>query len=82
MRNKGREKQAAGQSRAPGRVTWMRCFPRDTVQPMGATLRISNEITFKHHTLRVPVKDSRESGPTACFVESKLKRVLYNFLFR
>ena len=65
--------QAAGQSRAPGRVTWTRCLPRDTVQPMEATLRISNEITCKHRKLRlqVPGKVSRESGPTVdltCYV--------------
>ena len=30
---KGRGKQAAGKSRAPGRVMWTKCLPRDTVQP-------------------------------------------------
>ena len=60
----GRGKQAAGQSHAPGRVLWTKCLPRDTVQPMEAALRNSNEITCKHRKLRlqVPWKVFRESG--------------------
>ena len=40
----GRRKQAAGQSRAPGQVVGTKCLPCDTVQPMEAALRNSNEI--------------------------------------
>ena len=62
----GREKQAAGQSRAPGRVMWMKCLPRDTIQPMEYILRNSNEIICKHRKLplQVPGKvfgESRQS---------------------
>ena len=48
-------KQAAGQSRAPGRVMWTKCLPRDTVQPMEAALKNSNEIICKHRKLRLQV---------------------------
>ena len=60
----GRGKQAAGQSRAPGRVMWTKCLPRDTVQPMESTLRNSNEIICKHRNLRlqVPGKVGAECG--------------------
>ena len=60
----GRGKQAAGQSRAPGRVMWTKCLPRDTIQPMESTLRNSNEIIFKHRNLRlqVPGKVVAECG--------------------
>ena len=60
----GREKQAAGQSRAPGRVMWTKWLPRDTIQPMGSTLRNSNEIICKHRKLplQVPGKVVGESG--------------------
>ena len=60
----GREKQAAGQSRTPGRVMWTKCLPRDTIQPMGSTLRNSNEIICKHRKLplQVPGKVVGESG--------------------
>ena len=60
----GRGKQAAGQSRAPGRVMWTKCLPRDTVQPMESSLRNSNEIICKHRKLRlqVPGKVVGESG--------------------
>ena len=44
-------KQAAGQSRAPGRVMRTKCLPRDTVQPMEAAPRNSNEIICKHKKL-------------------------------
>ena len=61
---KGREKQAAGQSRAPCRVMWTKCLPRDTIQPMGSTLRNSNEIICKHRKLPLQVhgKVVGESG--------------------
>ena len=36
MRNRSYGKQAAGQSRTPGRVMWTKYLPRDTVQPMEA----------------------------------------------
>ena len=64
----GRGKQAAGQSRAPGWVMWTKCLPRDTVQPMEAALRNSNEIICKHRKLRLHVsgKVFRESGPSIC----------------
>ena len=57
-------KQAAGQSRAPGRVMWTKCLPRDTIQPMESTLRNSNEIICKHRNLRlqVPGKVGAECG--------------------
>ena len=60
----GRGKQAAGQSRAPGRVMWTKCLPRDTIQPMESTLRNSNEIICKHRNLRlqVPGKVVAECG--------------------
>ena len=60
----GREKQAAGQSRALGRVMWTKCLPRDTIQPMEYTLRNSNEIICKHRKLplQVPGKVFGESG--------------------
>ena len=60
----GRGKQAAGQSRAPGRVMWTKCLPRDTIQPMESTLRNSNEIICKHRNLRlqVPGKVGAECG--------------------
>ena len=60
----GREKQAAGQSRAPGRVMWTKCLPRDTIQPMEYTLRNSNEIICIHRKLplQVPGKVFGESG--------------------
>ena len=64
MRNTvGRGKQAAGQSRAPGRVMWTKCLPRDSVQLMEVALRNSNEIICKHRKLRlqVPGKVSSES---------------------
>ena len=59
----GREKQAAGQSRAPGRVIWTKCLPRDTIQPMEYTRRNSNEIICKHRKLplQVPGKVFGES---------------------
>ena len=62
----GRGKQAAGQSRAPGWVMWTKCLPCDSVQPMEAALRNSNEIICKHRKLRlqVPGKVFRESGPS------------------
>ena len=43
---------------------WTKCLPRDTVQPMEAALRNSNEIICKHRKLRlqVPGKVFRESG--------------------
>ena len=44
-------KQAAGQSRAPGRVMRTKFLPRDTVQPMEAAPRNSNEIICKHRKL-------------------------------
>ena len=82
----GRRKQAAGQSRALGRVMWTKCLPPDTVQPMEAALRNSNEIIWKHRKLplQVPGKVFRESGPSIYTNEdfehlSKLKCV--NFLF-
>ena len=42
----------------------MICLPRDTVQPMEAALRNSNEIICKHRKLplQVPGKVFRESG--------------------
>ena len=60
----GREKQAAGQSRAPGWVMWTKCLPRDTIQPMEYTLRNSNEIICKHKKwpFHVPGKVFGESG--------------------
>ena len=60
----GRGKQAAGQSRAPGRVMWTKYLPRDTIQPMESSLRNSNEIICKHRKLRlqVPGKVVGESG--------------------
>ena len=60
----GRGKQAAGQSRAPGRVMWTKCLPRDTIQPIESTLRNSNEIICKHRNLRlqVPGKVGAECG--------------------
>ena len=66
----GRGKQAAGQSRSPGRVMWTKCLPRDTVQPMAAALRNSNEIICKHRKLRLqmPGKVFRESGPSIIFL--------------
>ena len=41
-----------------------KCLPRDTVQPMEAALRNSNEIICKHRKLglQVPGKVFRESG--------------------
>ena len=62
----GRGKLAAGQSHALGRVRWTKCLPRDTIQPMEATLRNSNEIICKHRILplQLPGKVSSESGPT------------------
>ena len=68
----GREKQAAGQSGAPGRVMWTKCLPRDTVQPMEAALRNSNEIICKHRKLRLQV-------PGKVFRESVLS-ITYNIL--
>ena len=65
MRNRSsRGKQAAGQSRAPGRVMRTKCLLPDTVQPIEAVLRNSNEIISKHRKLRlqVPMKVSSESG--------------------
>ena len=61
-----RGKQAAGQSRAADRVMWTKCLPRDTIQPMEATLRNSNEIIYKHRQLplQVPKKVSSESDLT------------------
>ena len=53
----GRGKQAAGQSRAPGRVMLTKCVPRDTVQPMEAALRNSNEIICKQRKLCLQVPD-------------------------
>ena len=60
----GQGKQAAGQSRAPGRVMWTKCLPHDTIQPMESTLRNSNEIICKHRNLRlqVPGKVGAECG--------------------
>ena len=61
----GRGKQAAGQSRAPGRVMWTKCLPCDTIQPMGSTLRNSNKIICKLRKkipLQVPGKVFGESG--------------------
>ena len=60
----GRGKQAAGQSRAPGRIMWTKCLPRDTIRPMESTLRNSNEIICKHRKipLQVPGKVYGESG--------------------
>ena len=62
----GRGKQADGQSRAAGRVMWTKCLPRDTVQPMEAALRNSNELICKHRKLRlqVPGKVFGEAGPS------------------
>ena len=47
-----------------GRVMSTKCLPRDTVQPMEAALRNSNEIICKHRKLglQVPGKVFRESG--------------------
>ena len=61
----GRGKQAAGQSRTPGRVMGTECLSRDTAQPMEAALINSNEIC-KHGQLRlqVPGKVSNELGLT------------------
>ena len=53
VREIGRGKQAAGQSRALGRVMWTKCLPRDTIQPMEPTLRNSNEIICKHRKFPV-----------------------------
>ena len=49
-----------------GRVMWTKCLPRDTLQPIEAALRNSNEIICKHKKLRlqVPGKGSSETGPT------------------
>ena len=73
----GREKQAAGQSRAPGRVMWTKCLPRDTIQPMEYTLRNSNEIICKHRKLplQVPEKVFGESGQSVVCRDG-LKHVL------
>ena len=62
----GHGKLAACQSRAPGRVILTKCLPRDTVQPIEAALRNSNEIICKHRKLRVHVsgKVSGKSGLT------------------
>ena len=53
VREIGRGKQAAGQSRALGRVMWTKCLPHDTIQPMEATLRNSYEIICKHRKFPV-----------------------------
>ena len=47
---KGRGKEAAGQSRAPRRVMWMKCLPCDTFQPMEAALRPVRKVTPGHNT--------------------------------
>ena len=62
----GRRKQAAGQSRSSGRVMWTKCLLRDTVLPMEAALRNSNEIICKNRKLhlQVPWKVFRESRPS------------------
>ena len=47
---------------------WTSNLPRDTVPPMEAALRNSNELICKHRKLhvrlQVPGKDSSESGPS------------------
>ena len=81
----GRGKQAAGQSRAPGRVMWTKCLPRDTVQPMEAALRNSNEIICKHRKLRlqVPGKVFRENGRSILyFNECTCRQILMLVIFR
>ena len=72
----GRGKEAAGQSRAPRRVMWMKCLPRDTFQPMEAALRNSNEIICKHRKLRlqVPGKVFRVSGRRLLHGRAKIQK--------
>ena len=53
MRNRSLETIDAGQSRATGRVMGTTCLPRDTVQPMEAAQRNSNEIMWKHRKLQL-----------------------------
>ena len=80
---KSREKQAAGQSHALGRVMWTSNLPRDTVQPMKTALRNSNEIICKHRKLclQMPGKVSSESGQSICryivdMVDKKLALII------
>ena len=79
----GRGKQAAGQSRAPGRVMWTSSLPRDSVQPMKAALRNSNEIIRKHRKLcwQVPGDVSSESGPSIeMLITYKLCAPVYHWI--
>ena len=48
VREIGRGKQAAGQSRALGRVMWTKCLTRDTIQPMEATTSYSKKFKWNH----------------------------------
>ena len=72
MKKIGRWKQAAGQSRASDRIMWTSSLPRDTVHPMEAALRNSNEIICQHRklSLQVPGKVSSESGPSIPTLQS------------
>ena len=67
----GHGKQDGGQSRAPSRVIWTKGLPRDTVQPMEAALRNSNEIICIHRKLhlQVPVKVFTVSGLSIILAE-------------
>ena len=58
---------------------WMKCLPRDTIQPMEYTLRNSNESICEHRKLRlqVPGKVFRESGQSVSPAPDPAKSVVF-----
>ena len=75
----GRWKRAAGQSHATGRVMWMKCLPRDTVQPMEAALRIQmkSSVNTENYVCRNMRKFS-ENPDLVIFLCSQVVKEIYS----